>query len=151
MDKANLCIEKSPKFIKAYYRKSQALIAMGELKEARRLLANTQIQLGVKNLDFEEKIKTLSLLIKEQEFFQCIQKEDEMSKLKPENLAVEKNYQGPLIEEDTEITLDFIKEIISYLFDQKKIAKKYLWILIKRATEILDKENNVEFVNLSSD
>lgn len=40
-------------------------------------------------------------MIKENEFFLCIEKEDEIAKLKPENLEIEKNYEGPAIDFDT--------------------------------------------------
>lgn len=69
LEYANLCIEKNPKFIKGYYRKSQALISLGEFKDAKKLLTETQKFFGVKNQDFEEKIKSLNTLIKEREFF----------------------------------------------------------------------------------
>lgn len=91
------------------------MISLGQIKEAKNLLQNTTWALGVKNLDFEEKIKSLQILIKEQEFFACIEKEDEINKLSADKLVVEKDYQGPVIEEDTELSLEFVREIISFL------------------------------------
>lgn len=72
------------------------------------MLINTSKSLGVKNIDFEEKIKSLQILIKEREFFACIEKEDEILKLDSKSLSVEKDYKGPVIEEDSELTLEFV-------------------------------------------
>ncbi len=48
------------------------------------------------------------------------------------------------------MTLEWIKNLLEFLKDEKnKFDKKYLWVLIKRAKEIMDKENNVEFINTS--
>ena len=62
----------------------------------------------IKNKDFEDKIKLLNSMIKEMQFFECIEKEDEISKLKYENLEIEKNYQGPLIEPQTVMDQELI-------------------------------------------
>ncbi len=48
---------------------------------------------------------------------------------------------------DTVITKEFVKEFLEYLRLEKKIHKKYVWIILKRIIEILDKEKNI--VNIS--
>lgn len=44
--------------------------------------------------------------------------------------------------------LENILELLSFLKQQKKLPKKYLWILIKKTKQILYREQNVEFVEL---
>ncbi len=44
--------------------------------------------------------------------------------------------------------LEKILELLSFLKQQKKLPKKYLWILIKKTKQILYREQNVEFVDL---
>ena len=44
--------------------------------------------------------------------------------------------------------LEKILELLSFLKQQKKLPKKYLWILIKKTKQILYREQNVEFVEL---
>ena len=39
-------------------------------------------------------------------------------------------------------------ELLSFLKQQKKLPKKYLWMLIKKTKQILYREQNVEFVDL---
>ena len=44
--------------------------------------------------------------------------------------------------------LEKILELLSFLKQQKKLPKKYLWMLIKKTKQILYREQNVEFVDL---
>ena len=44
--------------------------------------------------------------------------------------------------------LEKILELLSFLKQQKKLPKKYLWILIKKTKQILYREQNVEFVDI---
>ncbi len=124
---------------------------MGEFKEAKKLLIETQTLLRIKNSDFEDKIKLLNSMIKEIQFFECIEKEDEISKLKFENLEIEKAYNGPLINENTEMSQDLIDEITRFLEQQKRLPKKSLWILLSKAKQIFEKEKNVEYIDLNED
>lgn len=56
--------------------------------------------LKISNKDVLDKIKELTAYIREQSFYECIQKEDEIDKLRYEDLSVEKNYTGPVLEYD---------------------------------------------------
>lgn len=63
---------------------AQAYLYLGLPKEAKKTLVQTQISLGFKNKDFEDKIKALTSLIREQEFFASIEKDDEIDKMSPD-------------------------------------------------------------------
>jgi hypothetical protein len=53
--------------------------------------------------------------------------------------VADKNYTGPVLEENQEVTLEWIKNLLEFLREDKnKLDKKYLWVLIKRAKEIMD-------------
>lgn len=143
---ADQCIQVKSDFIKGYYRKSSALIALGKPKEARDALIYAQNSLKITNQDINERLKQLTAYIREQQFYECIQKEDEIDQLWAKVLTADKNYKGPTLEIDQPINLEWVKTLLDYLKDSKKLDKKYLWILIRRAKDIMDKESNVEYI-----
>ena len=96
-----------------------------------------------KNTTIQKKIKFLKSTIKENAFFECIDYKDEVEMLDPNKLTVEKNYSGPVIDWETEITLDLVKQTAEHLKQQKKLHKKYLWILLKRLLTELEKDSNL--------
>jgi serine/threonine-protein phosphatase 5 len=96
-----------------------------------------------------DKIKYLKGLKREKQFLECIQYEDEMEKINENDLNVEGSYNGPVLEENTAIDMKWIENTLAFLRDQKKIHKKYLWILIKRCKQILDKEANIVNVDVN--
>lgn len=69
------------------------------MREAKKTLLHIKNVLKVNNKEVNEKIKVLSQLIKEKEFFESIQYEGELEKLNPEDINV-KNYDGPVLEMD---------------------------------------------------
>ena len=58
-------IKANPKFIKGYYRKSQALFALGKAKESKQVLLSVVKNLQVNNKDINDRIKILTKIIKE--------------------------------------------------------------------------------------
>lgn len=97
---ADKAIVANPQFIKGYYRKSQALFALGKTKESKMVLLSVVKNLKVNNKDINDRIKILSKIIKEKLFFESIKYENEIEKLDPEKLVVPSKYDGPRLEKD---------------------------------------------------
>lgn len=145
-DKAHLA---NKDYIKSYYRKSSALFFLGKLKESIAELEIITKGLGIKNnKDVNNKLKLLKKMKKENDFLEAIYKEDELDKCNENEIIVESSYQGPVIEMDKEFTMDQVIELLDFMKDQKKLHKKYFWILLKRVTDILDKEKNIVDVSV---
>lgn len=70
------------------------------MKESRKALLFVVKNLKVNNKDINDRIKILTGIIKEKEFFESIQYENEIDKLDPEKLTVPSNYDGPRLEKD---------------------------------------------------
>lgn len=98
--------------------------------------------------EVEDKMKTISGLIKEQKFLQSITRDDEYDKIKPEDLTIEASYDGPKLEKDEPITADWAKEALDYMQKQKKLHKKVVWSIVKRISAHLEKEPTLKEVSV---
>ena len=141
---AEAAMEADPLFPKSYYRQSSCFFALGKLDDSIKALERIVKSLKLTNIsDVNDRIKFLKQMKREREFLECIQYENELDKANENELVVEPGYDGPVIEADTPIDLEFVKQTLEYLRGQRKLHKKYLWVLIKRAKLLLDKEPNI--------
>ena len=146
---AQLAIEADPLFPKSYYRQSSCYFALGKLDESIKTLEKIVKSLKMSNItEVNDRIKFLKQIKKEKEFLSCLQYEDETDKINEADLTIESSYSGPIIDENTNFTLEFVKNLLSFLATQKKLHKKCLWSLIKKAKQILDAESNIVSVNV---
>jgi serine/threonine-protein phosphatase 5 len=147
---SELAITADPSFPKSYYRKSTCLFALGKLDESIKTLDRIVKYLKLTtHSDVNKRIKYLKQLKKEREFLDCLQYEDEADLCKETDLVIEQGYTGPVIENDSILDDEFIRNLLEFLKCQKKLHKKSLWILIKRAKEVLDKEENIVAVQVN--
>ena len=148
---AEAAITSDPLNIKAYYRKGIALYAMMRLKEAISALSYIVTDLKIKNnKDVNEKLKILKKILKQRLFLKAIEYEDETDQLDPNSLSIPTDYTGPSIPENEggSISKENVMEIIAFLEAQKKLPKKYVWGIIKRAQQILNLEPNLNFLRI---
>lgn len=147
---ADLAKTADPKYIKSYYRKATALFSLGKLKESITEIEIITKKLGIKNnKDVNNRLKQLKKLKKENDFLEAIYYQDELDKCDENALTVEPSYDGPVIESEGEWTHDNVVTLLEYMRGQKKLHKKYLWILLKKVRDILDKESNVVTVTIN--
>ena len=148
----DLALDADPTFPKGYYRKSSCQFALGKLDDSIKTLERITKELKLTNIpDVNERIKYLKQLKKEKEFLECLQYEDEAEKCNENELIVTKNYNGPVLEDSTLIDFEWVQTVLDFLSQQKKLDKKFLWKLIKRAKAILDKEQNMVHVNIDGE
>lgn len=146
---AEEAISIDPKNIKAYYRKSITLYALRKLKEAIAVLKMITTKLKVKNnKDINEKLKLLRKIKKETDFMKAIEYEDETDQLDPDNLAIPSEYRGPIVENDKPLSLEWVLNLLEYFKDQKRLHKKYAWMLIKKMIQILGEEPNFNYLTI---
>ena len=88
---------------------------------------------------------------REKDFVESIRREDELDLINSDELEVPSSYDGPVIDKDNEITLDLVHKCIEYWKNQKVIHKKYVWNLIKRATDVFDNEKTLVYVDIPAD
>jgi serine/threonine-protein phosphatase 5 len=149
---AESAIAADPEFPKSYYRKSASLFALGKLDQSIKELEKIQKILNIyNNADVNEKLKFLKQTKKEKEFLACIQYEDEFDKIDEESLVVEPGYTGPVFDRKVLLTREFVLNLLEYMKAQKKLHKKYLWVLLKMIREQLEKDPNLVDVNVDED
>jgi serine/threonine-protein phosphatase 5 len=149
---AESAIAADPAYPKSYYRKSSSLFALGKLDEAIKELEKILKVLNiVNNADVNEKLKFLRQAKKEKEFLACIQYEDEFDKLDEESIQMESSYDGPVLSRKEPITRDWVLKLLEHMKAQKKLHKKYLWVLLKMVAELLEKEANVVSVSVDGE
>lgn len=69
---------------------------------------------------------------------------DFFEKLLPEDILVEESYAGPRLDsQDADITLEWAKSVIDWMKDQKKLHKKYVWMILKRISIFLAQESTL--------
>lgn len=78
------------------------------MKEAKKALLYVTKTLNINNKDVNDRIKILTKMIKEKEFFESIQYDNEIDKLDPEKLTVSSQYDGPRLEADQKVDFKWI-------------------------------------------
>ena len=146
---AERAIAIDPKNLKAYYRKAVSFYAMNKLKLAIEALKEITNKLKIRtNKDVNDKLKLLKKMLKERAFLKAIEYEDETQQLDANTLNVPTSYQGPRLDDRVGLSHDWVMKLIEYLKDQKKLHKKFVWIMIKRMTAVLDSEPNLNFLKV---
>lgn len=145
------CLKIDPLYKKAYFRKANILyflekieLSILELKNIKKKFQNDNNILINKNLNFLKK------KLREKNFFDCLQYKREIENYNSKTIPVEIDYKGPIIEENTKITKKLIKNLIIHLKAQKRLHKRYLWVILKRASRIFDKEKNINHISFKN-
>ena len=135
--------EYDPYYVKAYYRRAMALFFMNRINESIKELLFITKTLKIKNKQIDKQVQSLKRLRKERGFSEALNYQFDIDSFDEQQIYVEESYDGPIIEQDTEITFDFVLTIIEYLRNQKQLHKRYLWVILKRTQKLLDKYENV--------
>ena len=53
-----------------------------------------------------------------------------------ESISIEDDYNGPKLKDETTVTLDFMKELMQWYKDQKKLHKKYAYKVSSKPTNL---------------
>lgn len=78
------------------------------MRESRSALNYVIKTLKINNKDINERVKLLTQMIKEKEFFESIVYENEVEKLDPEKISVPSDYDGPILNYDTQIDFEWL-------------------------------------------
>lgn len=138
IEDADNAIKINPHFVKAYYRKGSAYVALAKYEPAYKTFRQAA-QLAPTDSDVQEKLKEVKKMYMEEKFAESIHQDEVLasSKIKPEELSVPPSYDGPVLEKDTELTHEWVVSLLEYQRNEKKLHKKYLWNLLLRIKDIL--------------
>lgn len=136
LEDSSKSIELDPKYVKGYYRRGSANLALGKHKEALKDFKKV-VQIYPKNQEALEKLKNCEKAVRQLAFTSAIHEESETASenFDPKTLEVESSYSGPHLSEP--ITVEFMKDLLAHLKDQKKLHIKYVFDILSKAKNIL--------------
>mmetsp|Transcript_43168 Transcript_43168/g.115463 ORF Transcript_43168/g.115463 Transcript_43168/m.115463 type:complete len:503 (+) Transcript_43168:66-1574(+) len=145
-------------YIKGYYRRGTAYLALGKLKSA---LADFKSACVIEpaNKDARAKLDECKKAIRKEQFEKAIESEQTTKKtLSPDDIQVEPSYKGPALE-NGKVTEEFITELIAHLKAEKRLHAKYALQIFQQVLEVLKAEKTVvdvevpegEYINVCGD
>ncbi|KAI8385703.1 Metallo-dependent phosphatase-like protein [Blakeslea trispora] len=131
---ADKALEIDPTFAKANYRRASANMALGNFKQA---LKDFRIvtKRAPSDKDAKAKFDECAKIVRRMEFEKAIEHNDQKrsvaENLDIDSIVVDDKYDGPRINEETKmIDLSFIEKMIEQFKAQKKIHKKYAFMIL---------------------
>ncbi|XP_067830990.1 serine/threonine-protein phosphatase 5 [Heptranchias perlo] len=138
---ATKAVELDKKYIKGYYRRATANMALGKFKAA---LKDYDAVVKVKPNDKDAKMKyqECNKIVKQKAFERAIAndelKRSVVDSLDIESMTIEDDYTGPKLE-DGKVTLQFMKDLMQWFKDQKKLHRKCAYQILVQVKEVLSK------------
>lgn len=120
-----------PGYLKAYYRRAAAHMSLGKFK-----LALSDFELVAKrrpnDADAKKKFVECNKIVKKLAFERAIavdRPEKTLAEMYQslESISIEDDYDGPKLDEEKNVTLEFMKGLMEHYKDQKKLHKKYAY------------------------
>ncbi|KAI8338341.1 Metallo-dependent phosphatase-like protein [Chlamydoabsidia padenii] len=123
-----------PSLTKANYRRATANMALGKFKEALKDLKVVSKR-APSDKDAKAKLDECAKIVKRMDFEKAIEADNDIPSvadtLDTTTINVEDSYDGPRINETTnEIDEAFVKEMVQQFKDQKKLHKKYAFMIL---------------------
>ena len=148
---ADQCLELDPTFIKAYYRRGTARMALGKSKLALTDF-RTVTRLRPGDSTALAKLKQCEKVFKLEAFEAAIRAEAQPSPLASladelDAMEVPEDYDGPRWDEG-DMTLDFIRGMLERFRTDRRLHKKYMYKIIVRAHEQLSRMQNIEALEI---
>ncbi|OZJ04722.1 hypothetical protein BZG36_01783 [Bifiguratus adelaidae] len=150
---AEKAIEIDPNFVKGYYRRAIANMALCKFKES---LRDFRIVVKYAPSDKDAKAKMLECekIVRRIAFEQAIEHNDTtpsiVESINLDLMTIEDNYDGPRIK-DNHIDEAFLKDMLQRFEDQKKIHKKYAFMIILAVREMMLEAPSLIDITIPSD
>ncbi|XP_048474165.1 serine/threonine-protein phosphatase 5 [Rhincodon typus] len=123
---ATKAVELDKKYIKGYYRRATANMALGKFKAALKDY-DTVVKVKPNDKDAKMKYQECNKIVKQKAFERAIAndelKRSVVDSLDIESMTIEDDYTGPKLE-DGKVTLKFMKDLMQWFKDQKKLHRK---------------------------
>ncbi|XP_066911519.1 serine/threonine-protein phosphatase 5-like [Clytia hemisphaerica] len=154
LEDANSAIKIDKKYIKGYYRRASANMALGKFKLSLRDY-EAVAKVCPKDKDAQKKFTECKKLVHQQAFAQAIAVDDNkvslVESLDLESMTIESTYEGPSLDEDGKVTKEFMDKLLPYLKNQKKIHKKCAYQILVNIKEYFEKCDSLIDVTIPKD
>ena len=138
---ATRAIELDKKYIKGYYRRAASNMALGKFRAALRDY-ETVVKVKPNDKDAKMKYQECSKIVKQKAFERAIAGDEHrrsvVDSLDIESMTIEDEYSGPKLE-DGKVTITFMKDLMQWYKDQKKLHRKCAYQILVQVKEVLCK------------
>uniref|UniRef100_A0A8C6QZZ8 Serine/threonine-protein phosphatase n=1 Tax=Nannospalax galili TaxID=1026970 RepID=A0A8C6QZZ8_NANGA len=138
---ATRAIELDKKYIKGYYRRAASNMALGKFRAALRDY-ETVVKVKPNDKDAKMKYQECSRIVKQKAFERAIAGDEHrrsvVDSLDIESMTIEDEYSGPKLE-DGKVTITFMKELMQWYKEQKKLHRKCAYQILVQVKEVLCK------------
>ncbi|XP_065655533.1 serine/threonine-protein phosphatase 5 isoform X2 [Hydra vulgaris] len=150
LEDANQAIKIDRKYIKGYYRRASAYMALGKFKLS--LKDYEAVAKACPNdKDARLKYNECKKIVHQHAFAKAIKIDDQKSiieSLDIESMAIESEYTGPILKDGKTVTIEFMDELITQLKDQKKLHKKYAFQILIDIKSYFEKQPSLVEINI---
>ncbi|CBJ28105.1 conserved unknown protein [Ectocarpus siliculosus] len=125
---ADMALELDSTYVKAYYRRGSANMALAKFKLAVKDFRKVT-KMQPKSKEAAAKLKASEKMQKEAAFAAAIMTDADVplaEEINPDEIVVDSGYDGPRLGDDGEVTVDFCKAMMARFEEQKLIHKKYI-------------------------
>ncbi|KAI1285321.1 Serine/threonine-protein phosphatase 5 [Halotydeus destructor] len=150
---ATKALELDKNYIKGYYRRAAAKMAMGKFKEALKDF-ETVVKVRPKDPDAKSKFQECNKIVKRIAFEKAISvdevKRSVSASINVDQMTIEDDYSGPQLVEG-KVTIDFMKELMETFKDCKSLHKKYAYKIILDIKELFEKQPTLVDITVGDD
>ncbi|KAJ3287813.1 Serine/threonine-protein phosphatase 5 [Borealophlyctis nickersoniae] len=151
---ADSSIALDPTYVKGYYRRAVGNMAMNKLKEAIKDFRSV-VKVAPKDTDARNKLAVCEKELKRREFEKAITFDEKKRSAVEmigdvDAIVVEPTYQGPHLPESG-VTLEFAKDLLAHMKDQKKLHRKYLFKILLQAKAIFEAQPPIVDITIPAD
>lgn len=126
-------------YLKAYYRKGSAYLALAKYKDARKCFRAVVARIPG-DADAKERLAEADKQVKRAAFEKAIRTEHTMDVFEKlaskEPDAVPSSYDGPRLPDDGTVTLEFVDELLEYQRKQKNLHRRYVVQILQQAYKL---------------
>lgn len=134
LNDAHKAIELDPHYIKAYYRRAAAYMALNQPKAALedfKKVAQLQEELKCQDKFIFIKIKEVEKLIRRLAFERAIsveaKKEEPLAyTIQCDSISIEDSYKGPKLLNNKQVTLEFVQQLIDFFKESQILHRRYV-------------------------
>ncbi|CAG2114070.1 unnamed protein product [Medioppia subpectinata] len=150
---ASKAIDLDKNYIKGYYRRAAAQMALNRFKQAVRDL-ETVVKYRPNDTDAKNKYNECLKIVKRLAFERAIAV-DEVKKsvsesIDLESMSISDDYDGPQLT-DGKVTKEFMIELMDYFRDRQKLHRKYAYKMILDVRQLFAKDDTLVDIQISSD
>ncbi|XP_070180925.1 serine/threonine-protein phosphatase 5-like [Littorina saxatilis] len=146
---ANKALALDKAYIKAYYRRASANMALGKFKEALRDLKYV-VTVRPSDKDASARYSECDKVVKRIAFERAIASEDTKcmaDQINIDTMTIEDDYTGPKLE-DGKVTDKFVKDLLQTFKEQKGLHKKYAYKILLDVKEYFQKQPSLVHITV---